>query len=116
MRRKAEKAEGGDRARLYVELAQVEVQEAGAKFTAGDADRAQAEIKDAANDAGVATQAAIGSRKRLKQTEIAIHELARRLDSIEHSLTAEDRPPVKVAVERLQTMTTNLLQAMFKKK
>lgn len=116
LRKRAEAAEDGERVKLYVELARLEVEEANAKFTAGDADRAQAEVRDATADAEQATQIALSSRKRLKQTQLALHELARRLDGIEHSLSFEDRPPIKNSVEKLQTMATNLLEAMFKKK
>jgi hypothetical protein len=116
LRKRAESAEGGDRARLFIELAHHEIEAADAKFTAGDADRAQAEIKQATADAAQATQASLKTHKRMKQTQIAVHELARRLDGIEHSLTAEDRPPVRAAAEKLQNMATELLETMFKRK
>lgn len=116
LRSKAEHADDGDRAKLYAELARMEVEDANAKFTAGDADRAQVEVKQATADADTATQSAITSRKRLKQTQIAVHEMARRLEGIEHSLSFDDRPPVKASVEKLQRMATDLLETMFKKK
>ena len=116
LRKRAESSEGGDRAKLYLELAHQEIEEADAKFTAGDADRAQVEVTQAIADAQAATHASMETHKRMKQTQIAMHELARRLDGIEHSLTAEDRPPVKAAVEKLQGMATELLETMFKRK
>jgi hypothetical protein len=116
LRKRAEDSEGGDRAKLFVELAHHEIEDADAKFTAGQADRAQAEIKQATADAAQATKTSITTHKRLKQTQIAVHELARRLDGIEHSLTAEDRPPVKAAADKLQNMATELLETMFKRK
>ena len=116
LRKRAESAEDGERAKLYAELARLEVEDANARFTAGDADRAQAEVKEATADAEQATQSALSSHKRLKQTQMAIHQLARRLDGIEHSLSFDDRPAVKTSVDKLQTMATNLLEAMFKKK
>ena len=116
LRKRAESAEGGDRAKLFLELAHQEIEDADAKFTAGDADQAQVVVKQAIADAQQATHASMETHKRMKQTQIAMHELARRLDGIEHSLTAEDRPPVKAAVEKLQGMATELLETMFKRK
>ena len=116
LRKRAEGSEGGDRARLFIELAHQEIEDADAKFTAGDADAAQIEVKQATADAEQATQTSINTHKRMKQTQMAMHELARRLDGIEHSLTAEDRPQVKSAVDRLQSLATELLETMFKRK
>lgn len=116
LRKRAEAAEGGDRAKLFSELAKMEIEEANSKFSAGDADQAQAEVARATADAQQAKQSALSTHKRLKQTQMALHELSRRLDGIEHSLSAEDRPQVNNAVERLQGMATELLEAMFKRK
>lgn len=116
LRKRAEAAEGGDRAKLFAELARMEVEEANSKFNAGDADAAEAEIARATQDAEQATHSSLTTRKRMKQTQMSLHELSRRLDGIEHSLSAEDRPPVKKAVERLQGLATELLEAMFKRK
>lgn len=116
LRKRAETAEGGDRAKLYIDLARNEIEDANAKFDAGNADQAQADVEHATADAEKAKQAAVSSHKRLKQTQIAMHELARRLDAIEHSLAAEDRPKVKAAVDKMQNMATEILEAMFKKK
>ena len=116
LRKRAETAEGGDRAKLYIDLARDEIEDANAKFDAGNADQAQLDVEHATADAEKAKEAAVSSHKRLKQTQIAMHELARRLDGIEHSLAAEDRPKVKVAVDKTQSMATEILEAMFKKK
>jgi hypothetical protein len=116
LRKRAEAADGGDRAKLFAELAKLEIEEANSKFDAGDAGAAQTEVARATADAEQAKQTSMKTHKRMKQTQLALHELARRLDGIEHSLTAEDRPPVKKAVDRLQGMATELLEAMFKRK
>ena len=116
LRKRAEASEAGDRAKLFAELSRLEVEEANSKFTAGDADGAQAEVARATEDAQQATQSSLNTHKRMKQTQMALHEVARRLDGIEHSLSAEDRAPVKKAVERVQGMATELLEAMFKRK
>lgn len=116
LRKRAEAADGGDRAKLFTELAKLEVEEANSKFSSGDADHAHAEIARATADAQQAKQSSLSTHKRMKQTQMALHELSRRLDGIEHSLSAEDRPQVKTAVERLQGMATELLEAMFKRK
>src|SRR5215472_16045400 len=75
MRRRAESSDGGDRAKLFLELAHQEIEDADAKFTAGDADDAQLRVKQATADAEQATQASMNTHKRMKQTQMAMHEL-----------------------------------------
>ena len=116
LRKRAEAAEGGDRAKLFAEVARLEVEEANSKFNGGDADAAQAEVARATQDAQQATQSSLNTHKRMKQTQMSLHELSRRLDGIEHSVSAEDRPPLRKAVEKVQAMATELLEAMFKRK
>ena len=116
LRQRAQAAQGGDRAHLYIQVAQREVEEANAKFNAGEADRAQTQVKEAVRDAETSVETAITTQKRLKQTELSLHELARRLADIERAVSLDDRPPLKQAVEKLHQLDRRMLEDMFRKK
>src|SRR5215510_1942296 len=95
LRAQARGANGGDRARIYMELAFRDVELANKEFDSGTFEQAQKLIQQGVRDAQAAADAAIRSGNRLKNTEMEMHRLARRLNDIEQSLGVDDRPPVK---------------------
>ena len=54
----------------------------------------------------------IQSRKHLKQTEIAVREMTRKLADIMQR-GDDDQPPVQAAIDRLERVRDELLLAMF---
>jgi hypothetical protein len=116
LRARAAGTSGGERARIFLELAQRDIELANSQFDAGSVEQAQSLIRQAVEDASSGANAAIESGNRLKGTEIEMHRLARRLGDIEQSLSVDDRPPVKSAVEKLQDLDRALLERMFRHK
>ena len=57
--------------------------------------------------------AAKSSGKRLKQTEIELRKLEKRMQDIAESLNLDDRPPVLKSVDEIEQMRAGLLAAMF---
>ena len=104
---------GGERARLYMELAQREVELGNKQFDSGEAEQARQSVQQATEDAQAAADAATSSGGRLKNTEMEMHKLARRLNDIEHALPVEDRPAVKAAGDKLHDLDRALLERMF---
>ena len=113
LKAKAATASGGDQAKLYALVAQGEVELANQYFTDGDVDKGYAAVQDAVSYAEKARDAAIQSRKRLKQTELAIGRTARRLNDISKTLAIDDRPAVEQAVKKLEHIQDQLLAALF---
>ena len=60
-----------------------------------------------------AADAASSSGKHLKQTEIDLRKLAKRMKDIAATLAVEDRPPLEKAVEDLEQIRSDLLARMF---
>lgn len=110
---RAEAASGGNRARRYAELSRDWVEQANRYFYAGDTARGHEAVQQAVEAAEKAGEAARTSRKRMKQTEIAIRQVARRLDDIGRTLAFDDRPKVENAVESMEAVRRNILTAMF---
>ena len=113
LRERAEGAKGGERAKLYMRAAEKTVEEANAKFTAGEVEQAHGQVKQAVSDADRATDAARSSGKRLKNTELELRKLVRRLTDIERTLAVDDRGPVHEGIEHLQELNRLLLDRMF---
>jgi len=105
----------GDRPRLCVQIAQLQLNEAVKDYTAGAFEQAQAPLVDVVAFSELARDYAIQSHKYQKQTEIAVRGMTRKLTDILHSLAHDDQAPVQDAINRLQRVRDDLLASMFKK-
>lgn len=115
LKAKADAARGGEQAKLCLDYARRDLEAANDLYTKGDVDKAQAEIREVVEYAHKGADAATSSGKRLKQTEIALRELAKRMHDIGDSLSFEDRPPVRQAVDDIEGVRSDLLAKMFQK-
>ena len=113
LKAKAAAASGGEQAVLYTRVAREEVELANQRFTDGNVDQGHAAVREAVGYAEKARDAARTSRKKLKQTEMAIRKTARRLNDIGKTLALDDRPAVEQAVKELERIQDQLLEAMF---
>ena len=112
----ADSAHGGDQARLCVEYAQAELEHANDLFTQGDVDQAQAAVSEVMDYVRKGAAAAKSSGKRLKQTEIDLRKLEKRMKDIGASLNFDDRPAVMKSVDEIEQVRAGLLAAMFGEK
>ncbi|MGA9495494.1 MAG: hypothetical protein WBV41_06545, partial [Terriglobales bacterium] len=76
---------------------------------------ARAAVEEIAIYSERARDAAIQTKKRLKNVEIDVRKMADKLRDIKRSLAFEDQPPVDQAIRRLEEVRTTLLQEMFAK-
>ncbi len=113
---RAESARLEDRPRLYVEVAQRQVDSADQLYIAGKVDAARTAINDVVTYSDKARDAAIRSGKKLKPTEIAMRKMAAKLRDIKRTLIFEDQAPVQATVDHLEQVRTELLARMFGKK
>lgn len=113
LKAKAAAASGGEQATLCARVAREEVELANQRFTDGSVDQGHAAVREAVAFAGKARDAARRSKKKMKQTEIAIGRTARRLNDISKTLAIDDRPAVEQAVKELEHIQDQLLDAMF---
>ncbi len=110
---RAAAASGGEQAVLCTRVARQDVELANQHFTDGKVEEGHTAVRDAVAYAVKARDAARSSRKKLKQTEMAIGRTARRLSDIGKTLAIDDRPAVEQAVKELQHIQDELLEAMF---
>lgn len=116
LKAEVETAKQKDQPKLYAAIAELEMEQAEHLFNSGDVQKGHAAISDTTADSENAAKAAIESRKRMKQTEIALRKISERMDDLARSVDFESRGPIKSAVERIEQARSSLLNAMFKKK
>jgi len=113
LKARADAAHGGEQAKLCLEYAHSELEDANTLFTNGDVDKAQSEVVEVVAYAHKAAEAATSSGKHLKQTEIELRKLSKRVHDIAQTLNVEDRPPLLKAVDDLEQIRSDLLAKMF---
>jgi hypothetical protein len=115
MEAKADAAPLGDRPPLYIDAAQEQLSTAIDGYKAGKPEGAHAAVDDLVRLSGKARDAAIQSGKKLKNTEISLRKMADKLHDLKHTLNYDDQAPVQAAVEKLETIRSDLLSYMFSK-
>ena len=113
LKTRADNAHGADEAKYCIEYAQAELEHANDLFTKGDVDPAQAAVQTVMEYVRKGTSAAKSSGKRLKQTEIELRKLEKRMKDIGESLNLDDRPPVLKQVDEIEQLRAGLIVAMF---
>jgi polyhydroxyalkanoate synthesis regulator phasin len=112
---RADSARVEDRPALCVEVAERQLKSADELYTAGKPDEARTAVKEVVGYSEKAHDAAIESGKKVKNTEIAFRKMATKLRDIKRSLNFDDQAPVQAAVDRLESLRTELLSHMFGK-
>jgi hypothetical protein len=105
-----------DRGNLCLQIAERQVAAADKLFTDGKIEEGQAALQDVVSYSQQAGEAAGKSGKHVKNTEIALRKMARRLTDIKHILASQDQAPVQAAIDTLEKIRTDLLNHMFSKK
>jgi len=113
LRSSAEAADGEHCTRVCVEAAKAITEEANQFFTDGKVQQGHADIKDAVRFAQKAAVASVQSRKKQKQTEIALRKLERRILDIMETLNFEDKPQLQQAADAIDKSRASILTAMF---
>jgi hypothetical protein len=111
----AEKMHEQDRGRIYSDIARELTEIANERYNDGRPEAALASVKEAVSYAEKATDSAKMHGKKIKDTEISLRECARRLEEIRRSVLAEEQPPLKDAILRIDQLRKQLLDHMFKK-
>jgi|SRR5215475_263390 len=104
-----------ERATLSIQIAELQVEKANKLYTAGKSEEAVTAIHEVVSYSQDAERAAEQSGKKLKNVEIAVRRMSRRLTDIKRSLPFDDQATVQEAVETLDKIGSDLLNHMFGK-
>jgi flagellin-specific chaperone FliS len=113
LRARLARSTGGDVAKYAVEIAQRDVEQADVEFTAGNNEKAHALIAEAAKLVEQAGNAALQSNKRVKDTEISVRKLERRLEEIHRTVAFEDQDQIEESTKSIGRIRNLLLDRMF---
>ena len=107
---------GGDKqSELYVDVARRYADLASQHFSASEPDKAQDDIKNIISYAEKARATVGRSEGRIKQTELKMHKMQRRLEEVARATDVDDRPPVVAAVQHIEELRSELLDLLFRK-
>jgi hypothetical protein len=113
LKARADSAQGSEKVVLSLEYAHRQLEQANTFYNDGEAEKAEAAIREVVTYSRTAAEAATIANKRLKQTEIELRKLEHRMRDIGQSLSIDDRPPVEKAVQEMEQLRANLLAKMF---
>ncbi len=105
-----------DRAEISIRIAELQLLAADKLYTEGHVAEARAAVDDIVAYSEKASDAAIESKKHMKNVEISMRKMAAKLRDIQRTLAFEDQPPVDQAAHRLEDIRTTLLKEMFSDK
>lgn len=113
LQQKAEHANGGDCARLNMQLARMELENAQRLFETGDMKAAQNAMDASLNSVGRSVDCSLQARKREKDTEIDLRRLIAHTKEILHTLDTDERPQFSRSLTELEEQRDRLLHAIF---
>ncbi len=113
LKAEAEKANDGQQAKLYAEVAERLVDVADQQFTNGNAIAGHATIQEILQYATKSRDRAISTRKKMKEAEIILRNTQRLLENLKRTLAAEDRPALEDVEKKLAQFRQDILDAMF---
>ena len=104
-----------DRPSLCIQISERQLADADKLYTAGDDEKAQANLADVVAFSELARDYSIQAHKHEKQSEIAIRKMTRKLADIKRGVSFAEQKPIQDAIDRLQRIRDDLLFAMFPK-
>jgi hypothetical protein len=104
-----------DRSELCIRIAQQQLRNADKLYIDGRVEEARAAVDEIVTYSEKARDAALQTKKRLKNVEIDVRKIADKLRDVKRTLSFDDQPPVEQAIRRLEDVRTTLLQEMFAK-
>jgi hypothetical protein len=113
LKAEAEKASGGQQAKLYASLADKLVDVADQQFTQGNSAQGEATVQEVLQYSSKAHDIAVGRRDNRKEVEILLRETQRHLENLKRTLAAEDRPQLDAVEKKLAELRQDLLDSMF---
>ncbi len=115
LKARVESARPEDRPELCIRIAELQLRNADKLYIDGNVEEARAAVDDIVTYSEKARDAALQTKKRLKNVEIDVRKIADKLRDIKRTLAFDDQPPVEQAIDRLEDVRTALLKEMFAK-
>jgi len=112
-REHAQHAEGRGAAKAYVELVRALVDDAGAQYNQQHYDESAKELDEAMEALTKARASAEQHKHDIKQCDLILDKVDRRLRDYSHSFAVQDRPKVVTLEKQVGDVREKLLQILF---
>jgi hypothetical protein len=113
LKQRAMAARPSEQPKLFLDIAERQLKTVDDAYRGGYIEQGHAALEDVAAYCEQAGVAATTTRKYLKQTEIRIRDMSRRLEALRQLLSFDDREPLARAIARMEKVRSDLLNAMF---
>jgi hypothetical protein len=114
LRARMQQASGGNKAKFAMQIAAVHVEQASTEFSAGQSEKGHELIREAAELVQVAGDASLNANKKVKDTEISVRKLERRLQEIHRSVSFDDQDEIDESLKVISVVRNQLLDRMFR--
>ena len=115
-REHAQHVQGKSEAKAYVELVHALVDDAGTKYTAQQYDEALKDLDEAHDALQHASTSAEQHKHDIKQCDLILDKVDRRLRDFKRAFAAQDRPKVEKLDNEVASLREKLLQILFEKR
>jgi lipopolysaccharide biosynthesis regulator YciM len=99
---------------LYMQLAKLQIEAADQSYNT-NVDKAKKLIEEGTQSAEKAGRVSLETGKHMKQIEIDLRKLEKRMEDIRRSWAVEDREPIGPQIRRVEAVRSSLLDRMFSK-
>lgn len=116
LKTKADSANGADKAKFALDYAEQATKDADHAFKSGKDDDGATRLKEIAQYSKMASDAAMESGKREKETEINLRKIVNRLVDVKNARPYDQQDAVQQVIDAVDMARNNLLEEMFKRK
>jgi hypothetical protein len=113
LRARMQQSSGGNKAKFAMQIAAMRVEQASTEFNAGQSDKGHDLIREATELVRVAGDASLEANKKVKDTEISVRKLERRLQEIHRSVSFDDQDEIDESLKMISVVRNQLLDRMF---
>ncbi len=113
LEQKAAGADQRERSFLYAELAHLYTELAGQQIAAGDLDHGNLALQHVQHYADLIHADLSRDSKRLKNSEMLMHETTHKLGELAHSVSAEDKAAVQATLKQVNKVNEEILAQVF---
>lgn len=110
---RAPRADQRERSFLYTELAHIYTEIASQQIAAGDLEHATATLKHVDQYASLIHTELSRDSKRLKNSEMLLHQTTHKLGEAIHSVSSEDKAAVQATLKQLNKVNEEILAQVF---
>jgi hypothetical protein len=115
MEQRAEAAQPRDQCYMFAEVLHGLTELAGRQIAAGDDGDANATLTQIDSVAGKMEKASAANAKRLKNAEMLLEHITRRLTDMAHVASLDQRGATQAAIQRVNHLHTQVLAMIFSK-